>query len=521
LCFRKELTLYFIFIMKQVHIYIKLIISLLLIVWMSSCELLKGRNRNKDLRGDTIVVKKDTQAKIVKIDTFRACDTLAAQNFERLVVCYEKVGDKITRRDTVARIQLTEERRIDSLRRINEQRNADSLALLDSKKAQLKESYKVVILMPFMSGVTRTGSSEAKSLRAIEFYEGFLMALDSLRRENINMSISVFDTQDNDSIVEQLLLREELRQADVIVGPMSSGELRLVSNFAAAYHIPLISPLNPRFVPEEDNPYFLQINPSYATQSENIFAYANKLPIRRPKNFIVVGTKDDSLIMEQFQMAYAIYKNDANARAEMYISQDNRFDANKVKDKYQRNALNIVIAPTLKEPFVFGLLRSLSDDGGKAIDPNQPRVMQESYIVFGLSQWKYFEEINFEYFEKLRLHLTSESFIDMKNLPTMRFRDAYVSEYGMPPRDFAYIGFDLTIYMGRMLKKHGTGFLAALDKEPYTGRHTKFDIRPVYRTFKTLQPNGDLQEQSAVSRYENSFIHILKFEEFTLKKATE
>jgi hypothetical protein len=119
------------------------------------------------------------------------------------------------------------------------------------------------------------------------------------------------------------------------------------------------------------------------------------------------------------------------------------------------------------------------------------------------------------------LHLTSESFIDMKNLPTMRFRDAYVSEYGMPPRDFAYIGFDLTIYMGRMLKKHGTGFLAALDKEPYTGRHTKFDIRPVYRTFKTLQPNGDLQEQSAVSRYENSFIHILKFEEFTLKKATE
>lgn len=507
--------------MKQVYIYIKLIISLLLIVWLSSCELLKGRNRNKDLRGDTIVVKRDTLQKVVKIDTFRACDTMAAVNFERLVVCYEKVGNKITRRDTIARIQLTEERRIDSLRRLGDQRAIDSLALLESKKAQLKESYKVVILMPFMSGVARSGNSEAKSLRAIEFYEGFLMALDSLRRENINMTISVFDTQDNDSIVEQLLLREELRQADVIVGPMSSGELRLVSNFAAAYHIPLISPLNPRFVPEEDNPYFLQINPSYATQSEHIFDYANKLPIRRPKNFIIVGTKDDSLIMEQFQSAYAIYKNDANARATMYISADNRFDSNKLKDKYQRNALNIIVAPTLKEPFIFGLLRSLSDDGGKAIDPNKPQITQESYMVFGLSQWKYFEEINFEYFEKLRMHMTSESYIDPKHLPSMRFRDAYVSQYGMPPRDFAYIGFDLTIYMGRMLKKHGTGFLAQLDKEPYTGRHTKFDIKPVYRTFKTLEANGDLKEQSAVSRYENSFIHILKFEQFTLIKATE
>lgn len=500
-------------------LFLQFFVALFFIGWSSSCDLLK-RNRNSNLRGDTIVVRKDTSHKVVKQDTFRSCDTLPPRNYVQLVVCYERVGGQVIRRDTVSRIELTEQRRIDSLRQVNAQRQADSLALVESKKAQLKENYKVAVLLPFMSNGDRSGANEAKSTRSVEFYEGLLMAFDTLRRENINLSVSVFDTQDNDSIVATLLLREDVKNADLIIGPMSSGELRIVSDFSAAYHIPMISPLNPRFSPETDNPYFLQINPSYAQQAANIFKYIDQSPNRRPKNYVVVATKDDSLLVEQFNEAYAIYKKNPEARAETYISQDGRFDSEQIKNKFQRNALNVIIAPTLREPFVFGLLRSLSDDGGKPIDPNNKKV-QESYVVFGLSQWKYFESINFEYFENMRMHLTSESYIDIKHLPTVRFKEAYFSEYGMPPRDFAYTGFDLMIYAGRMLKKHGTGFLSQLDKEPYTGRHTSFIIKPVYRTYPSPQPNGDIRQEAALQRYENTYINILKFEQFTLIKAND
>ena len=499
-------------------IFLKLLVSLLLISVASSCKLFQGGG-GKNIRTDTIIVRNTDPVKVAKVDTFRNCDTLPQQNYVRLIICTERVGGLITRRDTTGRIELTAQRKADSLLIVQAERQRDSLALIELRKPQLKSSYKVVIMLPFMVG-DRSGGNEAKATRAVEFYEGAQMAFDSLRRENVPLSISVFDTQDSDSVIQMLLLREEVRTADLIIGPMSNSELRTVSDFAAANKIPMVSPLNPRFSPETDNDYFLQINPSYEQQSAQIFAYADRTAGRRSKNFIVVGTKDDSLSMAQFQTAYGIYRKDTAARAEMYMSEDGRFDATKIRSKIQRGALNILVAPSLREPFVFGLLRSLSDDGGKTIDPNNKKV-QDSYIVFGLSQWKYFETINFEYFESMRLHMTSDVFADLKNPPTVRFKEAYFSEYGMPPREFAYVGFDVMIYIGRMLKKHGTGFFAQLDREPYTGRACRFEVKPVYRTYKTQALNGDIQQKTVVKRYENTFIHILKFEEFTIKKAEE
>lgn len=497
-------------------ILLKLLVSLLLISSASSCKLFQGGSGN-NIRTDTIIVRKTDPVKVVKVDTFRNCDTLPPRDYVRLIVCTERVGGTVTRCDTTGRIELTAQRKADSLRIVQAEQQRDSLALAELRKPQLKSSYKVVIMLPFMVG-DRSAGNEAKATRAVEFYEGAQMAFDSLRRENVPLSISVFDTQDSDSVLQTLLLREEVRTADLIIGPMSNSELRTVSDFAAANKIPMVSPLNPRFSPEIDHDYFLQMSPSYEQQSAQIFAYAERRAARRPKNFVIIGTKDDSLLMEQFQTAYGIYRNDPTARAEMYMSEDGRFDANKIKTKTKSGALNILVAPTLREPFVFGLLRSLSGDGGKPIDPNNKKV-QDSYIVFGLSQWKYFETINFEYFENMRMHMTSDAFADLKNPPTTRFKEAYYSEYGMPPREFAYVGFDVMIYVGRMLKKHGTGFFAQLDREPYTGRACRFEIKPIYRTYKTLELNGDIQQKTVVKRYENTFIHILKFEEFKIIKA--
>ncbi len=503
----------------KIPLYSLFILLLLLFAFAGSgCKAIKKwRDGRKNIRTDTIVVRKDTQPVIVKVDTLRYCDTLPPRNYERLIVCFEKVEGKIIRRDTVGKIDLSAQRRIDSLAQIEDQRRKDSIALVESKKPQKKENYRVVILMPFMASSSRVGENDAKSLRSVEFYEGAQMAFDSLRRMGVDLSINVFDTQDSDSVLQLLLQREELMKADLIIGPIASDELRTVARFAAAYHIPVISPLSPRTVVENDNPYFLQINPSYSTHIQHVLRYSERMPIRRSKHFIVAGTKDDSLYIEQCQFAYQEYKKDSLARMEVYVPKEgNKFDDDQFRSLTRRGSLNIIFVPCLKENYVSNLLRTLTSEGTKS-SRYDPTKRQEDYLIVGMSQWKYFENISYDYFEKLRLHMTSESFVDPTSLSAMRFKDSYFSRYGMPPRDFGYVGFDVMLYAGKMLHKHGTGFFAELEKEPYEGKQTRFVIRPVTRTYK-VEENGVIKEKTAVSYYENTYINILHYEEFSLKK---
>ncbi len=476
------------------------------VLCLSSCHLFQKGTNSKNGNGlEPIITHKDTTQRykpVTKVDTFRWCDTLPVKNNERAVVCYEKHGSVVVHRDTVAKLKVGVNPPV--VNKDTQRTNPNNMG-----KPEMRSYYNVAVLLPFMSTGGRSGENETKSARSVEFYEGMLIAFDSLRKEGVNLNVSVLDTRDNDTLIQTLFAREDLLKADLIIGGVSSDEVRLISNFANQHQKSYISPLNPReLTTDEDCPYLVQISPSYRTHARAIFKYAETMPIRRPKNFIVIVPQSDTAALRQVQAEYAIYKNDANARVKEVIATAG-FSMAALRAQCQSGAVNIIIAPTLKESFVYAMLRELHADINLL-----KGALQENYVVFGLSQWKYFEMVNFEYFEALRLHVTSEFFADTDLPSTIRFKESYFSRYGMPPRDFGYIGFDVMLYAGRMLKKYGTGFRSYLAQEPYEARHTTFKIQPVYRPRKTLDGAGTIKADSIINRYENSYIHILKFEQY-------
>ena len=485
------------------------LISILLLLSATSCKLLfNTSDKNNNNKLDSVkVVKKDTQPNkivVIKADTFRYCDTLPEKNNFRTVVCYEKINGKLTKIDTMAKILV---------------KDTSKLAKIDSLKNApkvIKNTYNIVIVLPFMSGGSnRSAETEAKSIRALEFYEGVQLAYDSLKREAISLNISVFDTKDNDSIIQTLLIKEEFLNADLIIGPMAGNELRSLAAFAQTYQKAIISPLNPKEISTEDNPYFIQFNPTARMQARNLVKFAELSTIRRAKNIVLVGTKDDSLAMEQFQQEYANLKRDPNLRVSQYMSPDGKFSSDGLKSQCKRGQCNLVLVLSNKESFVLTLARSLHE----SIGWKQGEVStQEDYVLFGQSQWRYFETVAPEYFESTRLHILAESFADLTDPNTVRFKEAYFSKYGMPPREFAYTGFDLMIFFGRMLKKYGTDFRTNLSKEIYKGRSTSIKIEPVFRT-RNIIKGTEIISENATTRYENTFLNIIKFEQFTFIKA--
>lgn len=497
----------------------QMLILFFLVLSTSSCELFKNignRNNNNNLELITTnkdSTKKDT-SKIVniippstKIDTIVWVDTLQETQFKKLVIQYTKIGKNTILTDTLHIIDIS-----------NSIENPEGLA--QERLVRVKPSYNVAVIMPFMTKLYNFRSDvPAQSLRSVEFYEGMKLAFDSLEKEGVRLNITVYDSQRDVEEVQAVLKKPELLEADLIFGPVGTEALREVAKFGLAHGIPVISAFNNNPEVAEDNHYFIQVNPSFATQSRYIAEFLTK-HIKMPPpysgikkvNYLMLGMVDDTSRMKEVQNAYSLAKNDPSAKIPQKVLDAGNFTIDNLKSHFSRDAINVVIVPSYRsEPFVTAVLRELS----AMVDLVEKKYNHE-FLVIGMPQWKYYERVNFEYYENLKLHITDEFFVNTDKSENIKFRDAYRANYGIAPREFAYIGFDLTLYFGRLLKKYGTAFPDKFEEESALGRHTKFYFEPMMRIRNVLD-GGNLIKDTEIMRFENQYINFLEFNEYQFK----
>lgn len=497
--------------------------TLLTILIFSSCDPSK-RSGNDGLdpvssnKNNTNTTKVDTSksATVVtptptKIDTLRWCDTLNQGTNTLVVVCFEKIGSGRITADTVDIIQIIDSSMI-----------AEGTNTLDST-INKKIAYKVAIIMPFRSkNFTPTPTKEIPgySLKSIEFYEGVQIALDSLEKEGVRLFVDVFDSMGDSAVVSQLLKKPSMKEMDLIIGPIRSNTLSLVAEFAKQNQTPLVSPFNYKSDLTTNNPYYVQVNPSFAVHSKTIIN--NLYDIKQAnrynqlnKQVLLLGQKSDSLKIKMLQKDFSVYTNTYDTLLPQYMNSDANIKVNFIKPFLDRSKLNIIVIPSTNEQFVYNSLRELQSLVDK-IDP----LKGYQIAVVGRDRWKYYSRVGFEYYESLNLHFTSEVFIDKKVSENIAFQDGYRNNYGIAPREFGYIGFDVMLYFGRMLHKYGTNFPAYFMKQPSTRRHTSFRFQPVYENVVPLDATI-VTPRPVIRGFENQSLNFLKFEDYTVQKVTK
>lgn len=463
----------------------------------------------------TPITKTDPPVVTTTSDTSYFCDTIQQSPTRRMVVCFEKIGNRFIKADTVAIFDL----------------NAPTIVQptdLDTT-IRTKMAYKVVILLPFMSSqfVPAAGREiPIQSIKAIEFYEGVLMALDTLKAEGVSLFVDVFDTQRDTNVVKRLLRSRALLDADLILGPLTSNNLSLVAEFGKANKKTVVSPLNDRPDITTNNPYFIQVNPSFDIHARHMVQWMDRVerslnfrPQVTNRNYLILALKRDSARVAAIQQEYAILKNQFGAKLPTLIRGGATIDINDIKPYLKSNQLNVILMPTFQdESFVYNSLRELQ----KLIDKVE-RNKSYDLAVIGMDRWRYYNRVNFEYYEDLNLHLTSEYHSSMTET-TQAFRESYKVLYGIGSREFSLKGFDTMLYFGRMLQRYGVGFQAHLWKAPAVYRHTTFQMRPRYRPSQPIMDGkaGVPNEQvPLLDCYENTYLNVLQFEDYDLKKLNE
>jgi len=367
---------------------------------------------------------------------------------------------------------------------------------------QRMDIYDVAVCLPFLGNRFREYENKIddKSMLAINFYSGVKMAFDDLSSRGVRLNVNVMDTEASDAKMGSILQSSELFEAEIIIGPVTTGNLKKTADFAKKNKKVLISPLNPNNKITRENPYFVQTSPSLESHCEAITRHALDNHAATELVLVVRDKAAERNRLKYFQDAQKMYKgSDSVDPIKEFVIRDNSSDLGDVDlmPLIQQNKTTVFIVPSWSnENFIYALMRKISLVKG----PNK-------VVVYGMPQWRDYTRIDFDYYERLNLHISSNTDYDIYDESVKDFRQRYFESFGMPPAEDAIIGYDLMMYFGEMVSLHGTGFTQKIDGKQASLLHSNLDFQPVQRTV-------NIENLDAVDFYENKMVNILKFEDY-------
>lgn len=388
--------------------------------------------------------------------------------------------------------------------------SVDSLMEVTDSLVEIKKKpvYNIGLLLPFYLDENAEIVENRKALEekkiyprsqfAIEFYNGFIMALDSLYSDSCKFKVFAYDTQGKDTARIKMLLQKPIfKELDLIVGPLYYDNFEIVAAFSKQYNVPLVSPVKQSNKVLLGNPNIFKVIPSKTA----IIAPLAKLVVDsfKTENLIAVAFENAKekplvdLFVKEFNkqkligMDTTIYSSIKIVNIKSNIAD--------IVSQFSSTKNNIVFVPTSNQVSLTSMFSYLITTLNKR-DYKDYRV-----TLIGLEEWMEFENIDLDYFQRLNIHYCSSQFTNEKDSLTQMIIKKYIDRTETYPSENALLGFDLGYYFGNYLSTYGVN-ISPDYLYPYKGNSIEIDF------FKTGIESG----------FENTKISLLRFHEYEIDK---
>lgn len=324
-------------------------------------------------------------------------------------------------------------------------------------------------------------------LPGLEFYEGVQLALDSLEKQGVQLNVQVFDNKARGNDVPTVIRNRQLDAADLIIGAVSTPELKPLSDFAREKQINLVSATFPNDGGISENPFLLISNSTLRSHVEAIQDYVQKGFAN--KNILVIrrGSSFEASIAGNIKAAYERMRYDKKSRIREVVWSDATTDA-QLTQYLLADRPNICIITALDEAGAKSILRKLAMH--KATYPLH---------VFGMPTWDVMKFKEPE-FEGLTLYYSSPYYNDKTDVFSRYISEYFKRVYKSRPSDMAFKGFEQTWYFIKLLTQDGVYFNKDLNK-PGNRVYTSFNFQPVYL---------DEEKDEVPAYFENKNIYIIQ-----------
>lgn len=380
-----------------------------------------------------------------------------------------------------------------------------------NKNKSDNKTINIALLLPFYTTYFQNNDLNAadnyltnkKPFTYLQIYEGFLLAVDSLKKAGINANVYVFDTDEDTIKTQKIIKKSEFSTMDIVLGPLFPNNVKQVAKQTIKSKVPIISPVSSEEEITKGFTNVFQATPSTSTQLSVITNYI--VNHHSEDNIIFVhnnasNLKEQILFLKDTLICLLKQKNIqpiADKTGKMIYFKEVIINGNnlqKVNFCLDPNRTNVVISFIVGEPLVANLVRVLNEKTNK-----------NKIVLFGLPGWRNYDNIETEYFQNLNLHLFSSWFIDYEREDIKNFIRAFRNQFGTEPDRYAFLGYDLGIQFIGLRSKYGENFYNCIQNKDING--LQFDMN-----FKSQGKNNGL---------ENKNVFIYKYEDYNLKLISE
>jgi hypothetical protein len=375
--------------------------------------------------------------------------------------------------------------------------NTESIGFLKKKRvlpdfpvSEKKEVYRVDLLLPLnlnktvINGkpISQKNMPEA-TVQSVNFYEGVLIAGDSMASRNFKLDLHVHDISDPVNSVYFLLRQKKLEGTDLIIGLLQSNDISLVAGYAKSQKVNFLSALSPSDAGLKNNPYFIMIQPTLGTHVQKILDFVDRKHKRNPKFLLY---RDSSYADDAANMVKAEFQK---SKKFMELKYNNDEDFQTIQNEFSKDDVNVIYCTILDTRIAYSLLKKLSEMGPAY-----------KFEVFGMPSWKVLPHLDVQQaYPNLSIYYTTPFYYDRNTGPGVDFLKKYKRYDGSSTGEFAFRGYELMFWMCHLLEQYGAVFNQHFDDISNT-LFTRYDIRPEW------------DAQNELLYFENKKLHILQFE---------
>lgn len=311
----------------------------------------------------------------------------------------------------------------------------------DSKK-EIK-TIKAAVLLPFMAG---TSANMDEQIRMVEYYEGFLMAVDSLKKEGVSVDLYTYDTKGKEATLNNILARKEMKNMDIIFGPARSQDIDALATFADKNNIRLVIPFAPKVDQVFKNPHIYQVNTPQSYLYSEVYEHFNRK--FSGCNVIFLNASNGDREKDEFikGMKTGLKENGISYRD--FTMTDNFYDITTVMDTLKNN---IFIPTSGKSTALVKILPQLTQ-----IRRERPGY---SMNLFGYPEWQTYTNDYLASFYEIDTYFYSSFYTNNLFPAAVNFTHAYRRWYSKDMANiypkYGMLGYDTGYFFLKGLSKYG------------------------------------------------------------------
>ena len=308
----------------------------------------------------------------------------------------------------------------------------------------------------------------------LEFYQGVMLAVDSLQKDHVLAEVWVYDTRKAQQTAASLQAQMDAHHFTLIIASLGNAvEQQSFAAYAFNQNIPFISATYPNDAGVIGNPYFAIINPTLKTHVQSIYKHVRRSYTGTKVYYITRSGGTETKIRGYFD---GMAVKSATLKYTLITLPDN-FTAANLRPMVDSTVASIFICGSLNENFGVSVVRILNSIG-----------FTNTVTAIGMPNWDGVKAFAQDDCKNVAVVYSTPYNFNRNAKPLADVNEVYQATYGTRPADMVFKGFEAMFHFAHLAAKLQNSLVYSVS-DPSFKVSSDFNFQPVYLTPSSYAPD--------------------------------